>query len=65
MSARNARRLSVAALLGAGLQGIALARYLDRLPGDTIGIALDIVIILAFLLVTFGFYTQGRADPRP
>jgi hypothetical protein len=58
-------------LLGAGfsavaclLQIVGLVRYLGRLPGDAVGIALYVVTIVAFGVGAVGFYLQWAKQDR-
>jgi len=67
MKATNRRGL----LLGAGfsavaclLQVVGLVRYLGRLPGDGVGIALYVVTIVAFGIGAVGFYLQWAKHDR-
>jgi uncharacterized membrane protein YhhN len=56
----------VGALSGAAslLQITGLARYLRRLPDDRLGIALYIVTIVAFALVSIEHFARWRKERR-
>jgi hypothetical protein len=42
------------------LQVVVLARHINRLPDDWIGIGLQITTIMLFICAIFGFYFQWR-----
>lgn len=46
------------------LQVIGLARYINRLPDDWVGIGLYIATIIVFLLAGTGFSIQWRKEKR-
>jgi uncharacterized membrane protein YhhN len=47
------------------LQITGLARYVVRLPGDRLGIALYMVTIVAFALVALEHFARWRKERRP
>jgi hypothetical protein len=48
------------AAIAAAFQAIGLIRYVRRLPGDWIGIALYAITLVAFILVIIGSFLQVR-----
>ena len=46
------------------LQVVGLARYVNRLPDDWVGIGLYIATIVGFLLAGMGFSIQWRKEKR-
>ena len=48
------------AAIAAAFQAIGLIRYIRRLPGDWIGIALYAITLIAFVLVSAGMFIQAR-----
>lgn len=44
------------------LQAIALARFVDRLPDDLVGIVLYSVTLVAFAILPFGSYIRWRKE---
>lgn len=48
------------AAIAAIYQMIGLIRYINRLPGDWIGIALYAITLVAFVLVSIGSFIQAR-----
>ncbi|MCF7796172.1 MAG: hypothetical protein K9N11_07635 [Lentisphaeria bacterium] len=51
LTTRNALWITLATGVGAVLQFYALLRYVDRLPGDTVGIIIYAITCLCFLIL--------------
>ena len=48
------------AAIAAIFQMIGLIRYINRLPGDWVGIALYVITLGAFVLVSIGSFVQAN-----
>jgi hypothetical protein len=44
------------------LSGIALARYVDRLPDDLVGVVLYSITLVLFAILAFGSYMRWRKE---
>lgn len=56
------RITSTCAVVACLFRVVGLIRYLDRVPGDWIGIGLYVVTIAAFAVGAVGSYIQGQRD---
>lgn len=59
--ARRFRLVGWSAIVAATLQTVGLIRYIQRLPGDWVGITLYTITLIAFIVVGIGsFIHAGR-----
>ena len=64
LTARNALWIALATGLGAVLQFYALLRYVDRLPGDTVGIVIYAITCVCFLILAGVYFRNWRRMSR-
>jgi len=67
MNDRNNNRLLFTAVIFAVLallQSVLLTRYIDRLPGDSLGIWLNSITIVLFLFASLKLFLSWRSGKR-
>jgi len=55
---------AVLSVIACILQIVGLARYVRRLPGDTVGIVLYSLTVVALAVASFGFWTRYKSGKR-
>jgi len=55
---------AVLSIIACALQVVGLVRYVNRLPGDTVGIILYSVTVVALAVAGVGFWMRYKAGKR-